>query len=494
VEGGEITELPTGLTDVDIYDISPQGSQLLVAGGVQSSEIVERPIWIVSLPAGTPSRVGDIKALWACWAPDGVHLAYATKNDLYLAKKDGTDVRKLASIPEVPWKLQFSPDGSRLRFDAYDAMRNVASIWEIPLDGKSVRSLFPGWNKPLHTGTWSADGAYFFFNTHEPVKDRDEDIWVLPESATLRKLGNAPVQLTKGPLAFGSPVPSSDGKKLFVLGTQSRAELVRYDAKSRKFVPYLAGISASEAEISHDGEWVAYVSYPDLTLWRSRLDGTQRSQLTFPPMQIVIPRWSPDDAHIAFTDVQPGKAWKIYVISSAGGAAERVMPEDDTLAEIDPTWWPDGNSMVFGRSRFGVSADIQRVDLKTHLVSSLPESEGLFGPRVSPDGRYVAAFPRDATKLMLYDFRSSEWRETARGVFQFSNWSRDSKNVYMLDKSRGNEIVRFNVDGWKLERLLSLKDVVQGSREWIGLAADNSPILVLDKSVTDVYRLDLQVP
>jgi outer membrane protein assembly factor BamB len=192
--------------------------------------------------------------------------------------------------------------------------------------------------------------------------------------------------------------------------------------------------------------------------------------------------------------VQPGKAWKIYIISSAGGAAERVMPEDDTLAEIDPTWWPDGNSMVFGRSRFGVSADIQRVDLKTHLVSSLPESEGLFGPRVSPDGRYVAAFPRDATKLMLYDFRSSEWRETARGVFQFSNWSRDSKNVYMLDKSRGNEIVRFNVDGWKLERLLSLKDVVQGSREWIGLAADNSPILVLDKSVTDVYRLDLQVP
>jgi hypothetical protein len=43
----------------------------------------------------------------------------------YLAKKDGTDVRQLASIPEVPWKLQFSPDGSRLRFDAYDAMRNV---------------------------------------------------------------------------------------------------------------------------------------------------------------------------------------------------------------------------------------------------------------------------------------------------------------------------------------------------------------------------------
>jgi DNA-binding winged helix-turn-helix (wHTH) protein/Tol biopolymer transport system component len=492
-EGGEITEISTGLTDVDIYDISPRRSELLVADGVQGSEIAERPIWIVTLPAGTPSRVGDIRALWACWAPDGVHLAYATKNALYLAKKDGTEIRKLANIPEVPWKLQFSPDGSRLRFDAYDAVRNVDSIWEMTMDGNSIRSLFPGWNKPLHTGIWNGDGKYFFFNTHDPVKDRDEDVWVLPESARLQAVGNAPVQLTKGPLAFGSPVPSPDGSRLFVLGTQSRAELVRYDAPSKQFVPFLAGISASEAEVSHDGEWVAYVSYPDLTLWRSRLNGTQRLQLTFPPMEVVIPRWSPDGAHIAFTDVQPGKAWKIYNIAAAGGTPERVIPED-TLPEIDPTWWPDGSSIVFGRSRFGGRAGILRVDLTTHLVSSLPKSEALFGPRVSPDGHYVAAFPGDATRLMLYDFRASEWREAARGTFQFSSWSRDGKNVYMLDKSGGNELVRFNVDGWKLERLLSLKDVVRGSKEWIGLSADDSPILVLDKGVTDVYRLDLQIP
>jgi hypothetical protein len=40
------------------------------------------------------------------------------------------------------------------------------------------------------------------------------------------------------------PVPSTNGKKLFVIGRQLRGELARYDAKSGQFTPYLSGISA----------------------------------------------------------------------------------------------------------------------------------------------------------------------------------------------------------------------------------------------------------
>ena len=54
-----------------------------------------------------------------------------------------------------------------------------------------------------------------------------------------------PVQLTTGPLNFGSPVPSRDGKKLFVQGWQPRAEMVRYEAKSGAFLPFSAGTGAS---------------------------------------------------------------------------------------------------------------------------------------------------------------------------------------------------------------------------------------------------------
>ena len=65
-----------------------------------------------------------------------------------------------------------------------------------------------------------------------------------------RKITSEPVQLTTGPLSFSNPVPSKDGNKLFVIGEKLRGELVRYDAGSRQFMPYLGGISASEVEFS----------------------------------------------------------------------------------------------------------------------------------------------------------------------------------------------------------------------------------------------------
>jgi len=489
VEGGETTELRTGLSDVDLYDISPGGSELLVGTGVQASETDERPIWIVSLPAGTPRRVGFIKCLWASWAPDRNHIAYSTPNAIYLVNNDGSDGRKLADAPVVPWKLQFSPDGARLRFDGYDS-RNVDSIWELDLREKQLYQLFPKWNPPQHTGNSTADGKYFFFNTHDPVKDRDEDVWVLPESG-VHKYGAA-VQLTNGPLAFGYMFSSPEGKRLFVLGTQSRAELARYDSGAKQFLPYLAGISASEAEISRDGNWVAYVSYPDLTLWRSRLDGTEKVQLTSPPIEVVGPRWSPDGTRIAFTDLQAGRVWKVYSVSASGGIPEETFP-GDTKAEIDPSWWPDGRSIVFGRSYLSGKGEIVRVDLATHQVSTVPGSERIFSPRLSPDGTKIAAFFEQGSKLMLYDFRTRQWRDAAHGTFQFNTWSQNGKSIYLVDVSR-DEIVRFELDHAGLVKIASLKGIEQGNRGWIGLARDDSPLLVRDKSVSDVYRLDLQIP
>src|SRR5207249_1397582 len=109
---------------------------------------------------------------------------------------------------------------------------------------------------------------------------------------------------------------------------QPRGELSRYDLTSGQFAPYLSGISAEMLDFSRDGKWVAYVTYPEGSLWRSALDGNQRLQLTFPPLQVRNPRWSPDGKRIAFTDTQPDKPWKTYVVSADGSSPRPLIPDD----------------------------------------------------------------------------------------------------------------------------------------------------------------------
>jgi hypothetical protein len=91
-----------------------------------------------------------------------------------------------------------------------------------------------------------------------------------------------PVQLTAGAVSYRFPVPSKDGKTLFAVAGFKRAEIERYDAKAKVFQPFLSGISAQDISYSSDGQWIAYVSFPDGVLWRSKPDGTDRLQLSSP--------------------------------------------------------------------------------------------------------------------------------------------------------------------------------------------------------------------
>ena len=63
-------------------------------------------------------------------------------------------------------------------------------------------------------------------------------------------------------MSFFSPLPSRDGKQLFVVGALERGELTRYDTKFATFAPFLSGISADGVSFSRDGQWVTYVSFP----------------------------------------------------------------------------------------------------------------------------------------------------------------------------------------------------------------------------------------
>jgi eukaryotic-like serine/threonine-protein kinase len=109
-------------------------------------------------------------------------------------------------------------------------------------------------------------------------------LWVLPDKHGLfSRSPGEPIRLTNGPLNYGVPLPSHDGKKIFAVGFQNRGELIRYDSASKQFLPALDGISVIDVTYSADRKWMVYLSYPDATVWRSRADGSERLQLTFNP-------------------------------------------------------------------------------------------------------------------------------------------------------------------------------------------------------------------
>jgi Tol biopolymer transport system component len=220
-----------------------------------------------------------------------------------------------------------------------------SSIWEISADGKNLRLILPGRNQvPSECcGNWTPDGKYFVFQS---TRDGKTEIWAVKEKQGLFLRGSSePKQLTSGQMNSLAPVVSADGTKLYVIGQQLRGELARYDSNSREFVPFLSGISAEFLDFPRDGKWVTYVSFPTHNLWRSRVDGTERLQLTLPPVQATVPRWSPDGKRIVFFDTAPGKPWRIYLISADGGVPEPVLNEQRD--EMDPNWAPDGNSLIF---------------------------------------------------------------------------------------------------------------------------------------------------
>ena len=484
--GGETAAVPSHFDDIQLADISPSGSELLIG---QFSDATDVPIHILPLPVGLPRRVGDILAHDASWSPNGEQIVYARGNELCLAKPDGSESRQLVTLTGPASWIRWSPDGKVLRFTM-----DEQSLWEVASDGTGLHQLLPGWNTSQEQccGNWTPDGNYFVFETD---RGRNEaTLWAIREkSGLLRRRKPDPVPLSTGQGSMFSAVPSRDSKKLFAIQGATQGQLVRYDARSQQFVPYLSGISAIRLAFSKDGQWVAYSSFPDGTLWRSRVDGTERLQLSPPSMvRAGAPQWSPDGKQIAFS-ANPGTNKHIYIVSVDGGAPKEVTKGE--RVDFYPNWSRDGNSLFFGSM---AAIAIYQLNLKTNQVTTLTGSEGMWFPSLSPDYNYIAALS-STNHLMLFDLKTQNWTELTQTQADYPAWSHDGKFVYFSSTAGGEPaFYRVQIKDHKLERVASLKDVKRPTSgtfaSWTGLAPDDSPLALRDISTFEIYTLDWQLP
>jgi Tol biopolymer transport system component/DNA-binding winged helix-turn-helix (wHTH) protein len=506
-EGGDATPVATPFPNTTLHDISPDGLELLVGSASPGQD--ERPLWVLPTSGGSPRRMGRVIAHDAAWSPDGRRIIYASGPDLYLAKADGSESKKLITTAGWPHWPRWSPDSRIVRFTLEKMGSHTLSLWEASVDGRNVHPLLPGWRTPPNIwgegesgGEWTADGKYFIFRSE---RGNHTSLWAMRENPHFyQRSSSAPMLLATTDLTLLCPLIARNGKRIFFSGSRSRRdrELDRYDARLRQFVPYLGGPPASWVSFSPDGKWVAYnedLNTAAGALWRSRVDGTDRQQLTF-GMAAWLPRWSPDGKRIAFAGSESGGKNRIYLLPSDGGTPEPLTPEGD-----DPAWSPDGNSLLFAVVTPGIRIDtwrIFRVDLRTHHITPFPGSVGLRAPVYSPDGKHVAAIAWGGG-LMLFDFHSQRWTQLTEGSFLnnsvWSYWSRDSKYIYGQDVLAGADqpVFRVRISDGKVEVVATRQQFARTdvkSYSLSGLTPDGAPLVSMIRSEDEIYALDVDLP
>ena len=493
ITGGEEGYVQTDAVNVALLHISPDGSKLLVRDFFGSEGSSEGSLWLVPANGGPRQRLGDIQAQDAAWSPDGKTIAFAQGANLFLIDDLGAPPRKLATTPGRPFWLRWSLDGKVLRFTLNETKTEVRTLWQANLLG-SIQQLFAGWRDRDNSccGIWSPDGRYYLF-LH--FSEGQSQLWALPKSKFASKhFEPLPVSDNQVGVTFIALASGTSPKRLFVLGLNRLAEAYAADPKDKRPVQLLPKLPAYNLTFSRDGKWVSFFS-EDATksLWSAHADGTSRTQLTSPPLQVIYPTFSPDASRIAMMARTPGQPFKIYWVNAGGGTLHEL--QTDVINQADPTWSADGQSIIFGEpTNLWVESGKQKAiyisNLKSGQTSKMPGSDGWFSPHMSPDGRTLAALSLDLKRIGLFDFQTARWRDLPQpkgpnGPF----WSADSQWVYFNDSEDGVWRLRVR-DGYR-EFVLSTSSILPNHSCFAtGFTPEQSIILPCIRRSSDLYELD----
>jgi hypothetical protein len=293
---------------------------------------------------------------------------------------------------------------------------------------------------------WTPDGRYVVFETRARTR---QDSWYLQMRRGWLQRDREPGKLTAGPLSYHDPVPSRDGRQVFALGTKQRGELVRYDMTAKTFVPVLAGVSATQVTYSRDGEWVAYLSFPERSVWRSRSDGADRLQLVVAAERVDAVSISPDGKRVAY-----GARGNIYEISRDGGAP-RALVSDGQAGWVD--WSPDGGALVFVTRSDRDHSQLSLLDLRTGRKTAVPNSTNLRARWIEED-KLVAL----DSAFKVFDRKTETWSDwefkPKAGLITRWGVSPDRQYLYYTTGEPDPEVMRVHVGEHTAEAVASLRD------------------------------------
>jgi eukaryotic-like serine/threonine-protein kinase len=496
VKGGATAPLRAAIGTMSILDISPDGSEFLLLQSDLNDETQRGTIWTMSVLGGAAKRLGNITGRGASYSPDGKLIAFNEKESVYVCDTGGQNVKEIWNTHHmVPGNPVFSPDSKKIRVTVSRSTLedDLTRIWELNVDGGNphLLPLPQHWpeDSATYSGIWTPGGKHFVFssykdgsnNLYEYLEPRWYEFWKKPYV----------VRLTPGQPEVTGMTASRDGNGMFVVGRMAQGLMHFYDEKEKRFLPYLEGLSATQLVVSPDRKWMVYTDYPRGYLWRCKIDGSEKLQLTDTLAQ--MPTWSPDSRWIAYTD------WhELYRVSVDSGAPEKLTSEG--FVEVLPSWSPDGKSIYFNDYPIPGHLRIRILDLETRKVSTMPGSDGYYAPLWSPDGQYLAGIQNPPKSLAIYSMKTKQWKQLK--VFEhdwgFFVWAPDSKSLYFMrgpmEAATGEQtgIYRLTVpDGkWELfTKFTGLNALLQGAQDFVSITPEGNIAAISDSSVTQIYQM-----
>jgi WD40 repeat protein len=139
--------------------------------------------------------------------------------------------------------------------------------------------------------------------------------------------------------------------------------------------------------------------------------------------------------------------------------------------------------------------NLQIINLATGQVEGVPNSDGLFSPRWSPDGRYILALSLDQRQVRLFNVATKTWTTLPVSSGADPIWAADSRSVFLhasLDPDQ--PIDRISIPEGHVQQIAHLADSRENDAvDYVfgGLTSDNRPLIRARIFTGNFYSLDL---
>ncbi len=365
------------------------------------------------------------------WSWDGTRLVYEKNDEVWTARADGSDQRKVEGVPPVNFLMiermpAFSPDGSLIAF--FQCTNGpIGDIWVIPSAGGQPRQLTFDDHRG-GTPAWTPDGRFIVFSS---LRSGSRTLWKIAHT------GGRPEPVLQGAGEDTDPEISRDGTKLIYTNTRNSFVLTlwnpatnqtrelreaRYDIVCPVFSPQGDKISFFAAVDEGDGH-----------IFTINTDGSNLTQVTRGKGERnLLPHWSPDGEALFFYQVRPTVSFR--KISLSGGPSAVIAPDwffgVHFLAQVDPT----GKRIVYTKMErgSGVATIIREIETGRETVFA----PILLQVKWSKDGQSLigtdlSANPRSGDILICPVEAGGECRKVVTRGFG-SLWPGDESRIYFL--------------------------------------------------------------